>query len=64
MSGSHLFSHAVTRIVPSAVVVFTVVFGMGTGVAPQRIATRQIFRSIFKFKKRSLTGAFPYLALR
>ena len=32
MSGIHLPSHAVTRIVLSAVKVLTVVFGMGTGV--------------------------------
>ena len=37
MSGSHLLSHAVARIVPSAVKVLTVVFGMGTGVSPKRI---------------------------
>ena len=43
MSGSHLLSHAVARIVPSAVKVLTVVFGMGTGVSPSRIATRQIY---------------------
>ena len=33
-SGSHLLSHAVSSIVPSAVWVLTVVFGMGTGVSP------------------------------
>ena len=38
-SGSHLLSHAVARIVPSAVKVLTVVFGMGTGVSPKRIDT-------------------------
>ena len=38
-SGSHLLSHAVSSIVPSAVWVLTVVFGMGTGVSPGRIAT-------------------------
>ena len=43
MSGSHLLSHAVARIVPSAVKVFTVVFGMGTGVSPSRITTGQIY---------------------
>ena len=43
MSGSHLLSHAVARIVPSAVKVLTVVFGMGTGVSPSRIATRQFY---------------------
>ena len=39
MSGSHLLSHAVARIVPSAVKVLTVVFGMGTGVSRKRITT-------------------------
>ena len=40
MSGSHLLSHAVSSIVPSAAQVLTIVFGMGTGVSPGRIATR------------------------
>ena len=35
-----LLSHAVSSIVPSAVQVLTVVFGMGTGVSPARIAAR------------------------
>ncbi len=39
ISGSHLLFHAVARIVPSAVWVLTVVFGMRTGVTPRRIAT-------------------------
>ena len=38
-SGSHLLSHAVSSIVPSAVWGLTIVFGMGTGVTPTRIAT-------------------------
>ena len=38
-SGSHLSSHTVASIVLSAVLVLTVVFGMGTGVTPKRIAT-------------------------
>ena len=38
-SGSHLFSHIVSNIVPSAAQVLTVVFGMRTGVTPKRIAT-------------------------
>ena len=49
MSGSRLLSHAVSSIVPSAARIFTVVFGMGTGVSSARIATRQIFQSIFFF---------------
>ena len=39
ISGSHLLSHVVSNIVPSAARVLTVVFGMGTGVSPGRIAT-------------------------
>ena len=38
-SGSRLLSRAVTSTVPSAARVLTVVFGMGTGVSPGRIAT-------------------------
>ena len=37
-SGSHLLSHAVSSIVPSAAPALTIVFGMGTGVTPERIA--------------------------
>ena len=37
--GGHLLSHAVSSIVPSAAQVLTIVFGMGTGVSPKRIAT-------------------------
>ena len=38
-SGSHLLSHTVSSIVPSAAYVLTIVFGMGTGVSHKRIAT-------------------------
>ena len=38
-SGTHLLSHTVSSIVPSAAWVLTIVFGMGTGVSPKRIAT-------------------------
>ena len=38
-SGSRLLCHIVSNAVPSAVQVLTVVFGMGTGVSPARIAT-------------------------
>ena len=38
-SGNRLLSHAVSSIVPSAALVLTVVFGMGTGVSPRRIVT-------------------------
>ena len=41
--GTHLFSHAVPSIVPSAVRVLTVVFGMGTGVSPGCIGTDKAF---------------------
>ena len=41
MTGDHLCSHIVTNVVFSAGQVLTVVFGMGTGVAPDRIATGQ-----------------------
>ena len=37
--GSHLLFHAVASIVSSADWVLTIVFGMGTGVSPCRIAT-------------------------
>ena len=39
--GSHLLSHTVTSAVPSAAWVLTIVFGMGTGVTPKRIATER-----------------------
>ena len=38
-SGTHLLSHIVSNIVPSAAYVLTVVFGMGTGVSHKRIGT-------------------------
>ena len=38
-SGSHLLSHTVSSAVPSAARALTIVFGMGTGVSPGRIAT-------------------------
>ena len=40
--GGHLLSHTVSSAVPSAVQVFTIVFGMGTGVTPERIATKKL----------------------
>ena len=45
-SGSHLLSHTVSSAVPSAAWVLTIVFGMGTGVSPKRIATRNIQLSV------------------
>ena len=44
--GSHLLSHAVSSIVPSAAQVLTIVFGMGTGVPPGRIATEILGSSL------------------
>ncbi len=41
-SGTHLLSHTVASIVPSAAPGLTVVFEMGTGVAPGRIGTGSI----------------------
>ena len=38
-SGGHLLSHAVSSIVSSAGLVLTIVFGMRTGVSPDRITT-------------------------
>ena len=38
-SGSLLLSHTVASIVSSAAQGLTIVFGMGTGVSPERIAT-------------------------
>ena len=67
MSGSHLLSHAVARIVPSAAKVLTVVFGMGTGVSPSRIATRHIYQSklfILSHTWQSSRNATPTLFFR
>ena len=38
-SGNHLLSQAAAHQVPSTAQVLTVVFGMGTGVSPERIIT-------------------------
>ena len=45
-SGTHLLSHAVSSIVPSADYVLTVVFGMGTGVSHKRIGTGILVLSV------------------
>ena len=42
-SGDHLLSQAAAHQVPSTAQVLTVVFGMGTGVSPERIITGNIF---------------------
>ena len=47
-SGTHLLSHIVSNIVPSAACVLTIVFGMGTGVSHWRIGTG-IFFSLLTF---------------
>jgi hypothetical protein len=50
--GSHLLSHAVSGIVPSAGQGLTIVFGMGTGVTPGRIATGNFrYRDIFFYRR-------------
>ena len=63
-SGSHLLSHAVSSIVPSAAYVLTIVFGMRTGVSHKRIATR-VFVVLSSSMLRTLTLDIPseHLAL-
>ena len=46
-AGSLLLSHAVSSIVPSAVQVLTLVFGMGTRVPPGRFTTGKLFSVLF-----------------
>ena len=46
-SGTHLLSHAVPSVVSSAVRGLTIVFGMGTGVSPGRIGTRNLIQMSF-----------------
>ncbi len=59
-SGAHLLSRAVTHQVSSAVQVLTVVFGMGTGVSPERISTENIvlFCTLKTENKHLTTGCF------
>ena len=62
-SGSHLLSHAVPSIVPSAAQVLTIVFGMRTGVSPERIATGNLSLSFLLVQSRySVRAAFPLFA--
>ena len=61
MSGSRLLSHAVSSIVPSAARIFTVVFGMGTGVTSARIATRQIYQGYISSLHENMTETQPLL---
>ena len=67
-SGSHLLSRAVPSKVPSAAWALTIVFGMGTGVSPRRIATRSSSASsvfLFFFLAWQLNnGTISTLALR
>ena len=58
-SGTHLLSHAVSSIVPSAAYVLTVVFGMGTGVSHKRIGTGN-----FRFQFRLPSSANHLTELR
>ena len=58
--GGHLLSHTVSSAVPSAVRVLTIVFGMGTGVAPGRIATKKAWVLIEVFSSLEL-GLFAAL---
>ena len=60
-SGAHLFSHIVTNIVPSAVFLLTVVFGMGTGVSRRRIDTGNPVRT---FDQKPDSTNNPYFFLR
>ena len=61
-SGGHLFSHIVSNIVPSAGQVLTVVFGMRTGVTPDRIATGSCAIAMSKSDRNdSMCGALAHL---
>lgn len=55
--GGHLPSHTVSSAVLSAVLGLTVVFGMGTGVPPKRIATSNLFVIQFSARASSLESA-------
>ena len=50
VSGSHLLSRAVSSKVPSAAPGLTIVFGMGTGVSPGRIAARHLSAVVLLFR--------------
>ena len=60
-SGTHLLSHTVSSIVPSAAWVLTNVFGMGTGVSPKRIGTRNSLS--FTLKQKTQQYIKPLLLL-
>ena len=61
--GSHLLSHTVSSAVPSAAWVLTIVFGMGTGVTPKRIATEKLCVPRTLIIKQQMQ-VFPYFFLR
>ena len=61
-SGAHLLSHTVSSAVPSADWVLTVVFGMGTGVSPTRIATSSSY-PVFETVKSAASFVFCFLCL-
>ena len=56
--GSHLLSHTVSSAVSSAAWVLTIVFGMGTGVAPKRIATEMFCVSRTLIIKQQINTCF------
>ena len=55
-TGSHLLFHTVSSAVPSASQVLTIVFEMGTGVSPERIATSKhwVLNEVFSSLVRKL----------
>ena len=63
-SGTHLLSHAVPSVVSSAVRGLTIVFGMGTGVSPGRIGTRNLYLDVHQFASSDSGTPFPNHAIR
>ena len=63
-SGTHLLSHAVPSVVSSAVRGLTIVFGMGTGVSPGRIGTRNLYLDVHQFASSDSGTPFPHHAIR
>ena len=60
--GSHLLSHTVTSAVPSAAWGLTIVFGMGTGVSPKRIATEMFAYSSFAVHHKKIREKLVFLS--
>ena len=58
-SGTHLLSHAVPSVVSSAVRGLTIVFGMGTGVSPGRIGTRNLYSNVLQLRKLRFRNFVP-----